>query len=917
MKKIYSYNTVKRAVILFLTLGFSLSSAFSQQVENSDLSIRKVKTIQANATRIDIDVNTSFMYYTTVDGFIYEVKNWSEGSPSEEQIATASDHEIITQLGGMTIHNGIMYIVGSTDSEDENDVMGIVKKATLSTRPLQWETVAKSDLYKKSNTAFDHRMNCVEVDPTGQYLFINSGSRTDHGEAHLGAREVPLTAKILRIPIGSENLQLKNEAIALAPYVYAEGIRNSFGLAWSSEGHLFGTENSGDRDHSEELNWLQEGKHYGFPWNLGGTDNPQQFPGYDPGISNGEWWDNPSKDAFIQAKAGEVAKTIGWVEGYFRDDPSFPQKPNDLMLIMPVRNDGPLADQYRDADDFEIKDGSVQNEPVYTFSAHLSPVGIAFDQNLTLREPYNGHGFIANYSVGGSMVEAFNDDGAGGSIMDVALVYDATSDNYIATTKPLATGFNAPIDVKLYKGKLFIIELGAEDVAGIWEIQFKETVTATAEETTISPTIDGVMDNTLYDNAEWFDLKYLHVDNVSGNQNTFPDLTDASGRYKAIWKDSKIYLAAEIIDDNLDYAPYDANGQPGQVFNGDVLEIFIDEDLSGGAHTKTHNAFAFHISPNGKVADQCGCGTAGDYDGSSGDWNARLFNDIVSSAWTNEGNKYTWEAAIEVHNDNYNEDVSDHNETLTTLQVGQVLGFGIGYNDYDGNGRDHLITSFPVPGDNNDTYGTPGGRNVGWQDASSFGYLKLLDNCNTEITLVADITSITMEAGYSSKISTNAVTATSTEGEVTFTGKLSNYQRASIIIDSQTGDFTLTETDPGEAQFDVIITATSGCAKRSVSIPVTISAGVPALSSDKEDAALQIFPVPTNNLLTATNAKWQTNTSVQVYIFQYDGKLVSSQKKLVDEKRRVELNTSELASGMYFLQVEMRSKISVTKFIKE
>ncbi|MFT7553257.1 MAG: hypothetical protein ACI9BV_003589, partial [Rhodothermales bacterium] len=54
-------------------------------------------------------------------------------------------------------------------------------------------------------------------------------------------------------------------------------------------GDLFGTENAGDCDDSEELNWIREGRHYGFPWRIGTSVTPQQFPGYDP-----------SADPFVQ-----------------------------------------------------------------------------------------------------------------------------------------------------------------------------------------------------------------------------------------------------------------------------------------------------------------------------------------------------------------------------------------------------------------------------------------------------------------------------------------------------------------------------------------------------------------------------------------------------------------------------------------
>ena len=50
-----------------------------------------------------------------------------------------------------------------------------------------------------------------------------------------------------------------------------EGIRNAFALAYAGNGDLFGAVNSDDRDDPEELNWLQEGHHDGFPWRIGGN----------------------------------------------------------------------------------------------------------------------------------------------------------------------------------------------------------------------------------------------------------------------------------------------------------------------------------------------------------------------------------------------------------------------------------------------------------------------------------------------------------------------------------------------------------------------------------------------------------------------------------------------------------------------
>lgn len=240
-----------------------------------------------------------------------------------------------------------------------------------------------------------------------------------------------------------------------------------------------------------------------------------------------------------------------------------------------------------------------------------------------------------------------------------------------------------------------------------------------------SPTIDGLANELVWDNSEWINLSYLFVDAQSGNQNTPPVATDFSGKYKVAWKENKLFFLVEVIDDQLVYNTDASSQTPGQVFSQDNVEIFLDENNSGGAHTKTHNAFAFHISPNGNVADQCGCGNEGDYYGNAGDWNGRFFNNVVESAWTQNGSTYTWEIAVTVYTDQYSDGASDNSAAMADLHAGKIMGYGVAYNDHDGPERDHMMGGFYIPGDNNGTYGTPGGRNVAWQDASVFGELQL------------------------------------------------------------------------------------------------------------------------------------------------------------------------------------------------
>ncbi|MFT7553663.1 MAG: glucose/arabinose dehydrogenase [Rhodothermales bacterium] len=173
---------------------------------------------------------------------------------------------------------------------------------------------------------------------------------------------------VLRIPANAIDLTLPNDRQALKDggYVFAEGIRNSFDLEFSPDGDLFGTENAGDRDDSEELNWIREGRHYGFPWRIGTSVTPQQFPGYDP-----------SADPFVQPDRNpDNQADIGW---YFSDDPTYPPPPAGVTFADPIPNAGPFADHFRDPTTGAVMDASDEGVTSGTFTSHRSPLGLVFD----------------------------------------------------------------------------------------------------------------------------------------------------------------------------------------------------------------------------------------------------------------------------------------------------------------------------------------------------------------------------------------------------------------------------------------------------------------------------------------------------------------------------------------------------------
>ncbi len=211
-----------------------------------------------------------------------------------------------------------------------------------------------------------------------------------------------------------------------------------------------------------------------------------------------------------------------------------------------------------------------------------------------------------------------------------------------------------------------------------------------------APVIDGVADDSAWAEAQWraLDQRWLG-----------PEYSDAdfSGRYKVVWQGSRLYVLAEITDDIL----FDSHRDPlEQYWDDDCLEVFIDENRSGGDHQYNHNAFAYHFSLDNQAID---IGT---------DRQARNYNDHVQSRWRQQGEKLVWEVAIDVYDDTYIDD-SDANQPQK-LHAGKVMGFMVAYCDNDGSElRENFIGSEPVAGPQKD---------AGWIDAGLFGTLELVDS---------------------------------------------------------------------------------------------------------------------------------------------------------------------------------------------
>ena len=330
-----------------------------------------------------------------------------------------------------------------------------------------WFTLAETAPYERCDCIFNHEVNGLVVSPDNRSLFINSGSRTDHGEIQDGNKQFPdlretaLTAIVLRVPTDARDLVLPNDRDELRAQglLFAEGLRNAYDLAFAPNGDLFGTENGPDRDMAEELNWLRQGHHYGFPWRMGLEDTPQQFPDYDP-----------TSDFLLPARFTAVR------EGYYHNDPTYPPPPRNFTE--PVINLGPDADAYRDPADGLLKDASEEGVRFGTLTAHRSPLGLVFDADHALSEPFQGDGFVLSWTEGDpdgdDVAGPFNDPSEDLLHLDLTKV----GDNYEAHVTRIVGGFSNPIDAEIIGNRIYVIEWSGG--RGLWEITLPQATIETA-----------------------------------------------------------------------------------------------------------------------------------------------------------------------------------------------------------------------------------------------------------------------------------------------------------------------------------------------------------------------------------------------------------------------------------------------------
>ena len=222
-------------------------------------------------------------------------------------------------------------------------------------------------------------------------IYVSSGSRTDGNEPgqdthYFQGGEVPLTACLWRLDPRAEKPEVE---------IFARGLRNPYGFCWNNQGEMFATDNGPDADAPEELNLVERGKHYGFPY---------QFS---------DWSTKP------------YAYT--------------PEKPAGVEFTFPVANLGPAG-------------GAAEGKPLSTFDPHSSPAGIVFLGNDFPAE-YRGTFLVARF---GNLIKTTKDSGF--DVLQMRLRKNAQG-RYESQTTSLLAPLGRPIDVHLAgQGKIYICE---------------------------------------------------------------------------------------------------------------------------------------------------------------------------------------------------------------------------------------------------------------------------------------------------------------------------------------------------------------------------------------------------------------------------------------------------------------------------
>lgn len=210
----------------------------------------------------------------------------------------------------------------------------------------------------------------------------------------------------------------------------------------------------------------------------------------------------------------------------------------------------------------------------------------------------------------------------------------------------------------------------------------------------VAPIIDGSINEDIWKSSSWYPINKLWLGQKY-------DSIDFNGRFKLSWTNQALFILVEIQDDIL----IDQNKDPLKFWwDDDCVEVFIDENNSGGEHQYNHNAFAYHVALDANVVDM------------SPNESPKLYNNHIQSKIVTKENISIWELKVSIYDDTY---IDGGQNNIAQLNSGKKIGFAIAYCDNDSSKeRENFIGSIFVEGED---------KNQGWIDANIFGTIELTD----------------------------------------------------------------------------------------------------------------------------------------------------------------------------------------------
>lgn len=253
--------------------------------------------------------------------------------------------------------------------------------------------------------------------------------------------------------------------------------------------------------------------------------------------------------------------------------------------------------------------------------------------------------------------------------------------------------------------------------------------------TSAIPVIDGIETDDC-----WRNVRPQPIDQMWIPYGGAAASNDFQGSYKVLWsaETNLLYFNVIITDDAfVDGYRYDSDPKKGDFYyNFDMLEVFVDEDMSGGFHvfdgtgddvplwgSSSMNAFAYHMILDAP-ADRATARTVTACDLAGKSWDdytiANYASHLRSFAMRKAGNTYVWEFSLAVYSDAY--DPVHPERSRSMLTNGKRLGLSLAYCDNDDvnetpKERDNFFGSVFVPKEANNDH---------WKNANGFRKAKLI-----------------------------------------------------------------------------------------------------------------------------------------------------------------------------------------------